>query len=139
MTSETETIARRFLQAWNAGGERIVDELASPDLLVSYTHFPEPLRGSEAFKHALRETHEYFPDLEILAKEVITTGSTAVVRWCYRATHRRGELFGIAAEGRRVEVCGITIYRIEAGLVRSEEGVVDNLGLMGQLRAPSTG
>jgi ketosteroid isomerase-like protein len=81
MVTDTETVARRFLEAWNAGGESILDELAAPDLVVSYSHFPEPLRGAEAFKQALRQTHEYFPDLQITAEEVITAGDTVVVRW----------------------------------------------------------
>jgi steroid delta-isomerase-like uncharacterized protein len=135
MTQQTEAIARRFLDAWNAGGEAVVDELAAPDLVVSYTHFAAPLRGADAFKQALRQTHTYFPDLAITAEEVIAAADTAVVRWSYRATHRSGELFGIQAAGRRVEVHGITIYRIEGGRVQREEGVVDNLGLLGQLQA----
>jgi steroid delta-isomerase-like uncharacterized protein len=138
MAPQTEAVARRFLQAWSAGGEFLVDALAAPDLVVSYTHFAEPLRGAGAFKQALRQTHEFFPDLEITAEEVITAADTAVVRWSYRATHLEGELFGVAAAGRRVEVRGITIYRLEGGLVRREEGVVDNLSLMAQLQA-STG
>lgn len=135
MAPQTEAVARRFLQVWNAGGESLVDELAAPDLVVSYTHFPEPLRGAEMFKQALRQTHEYFPDLEIAADEVIATEHTAVVRWTYRATHQRGELFGVEAAGKRVEVRGITLYRIERGRVQREEGVVDNLSLMTQLQA----
>lgn len=136
MTSQTDAIARRFLQAWNAGGESIVDELAAPELVVSYTHFPEPLRGREAFKHALRQTHVYFPDLQITAEEVLTVGETAVVRWSYEATHQRGELFGVPAAGQRVEVHGITIYRVSQGSVREERGVVDNLALLTQLQNP---
>jgi steroid delta-isomerase-like uncharacterized protein len=135
MTQHTEAVARRFLQAWNAGGEAVVDELAAPDLIVSYTHFPEPLRGAEAFKQALRQTHEFFPDLAIRAEEVIAAEDVAVVRWSYRGTHQRGELFGVSASGRRVEVRGITIYRLRDGRVQHEEGVVDNLDLMAQLQA----
>jgi steroid delta-isomerase-like uncharacterized protein len=133
----TEAVARRFLEVWNAGGEEIVEELAARDLVGSYTHFPEPLRGVEAFRAALRETHRFFPDLRISAEEVIATEREAVVRWRYTGTHRAGELFGVPAAGRRVEVRGITIYRIESGRVREEVGVVDNLGLMAQLRDAS--
>jgi steroid delta-isomerase-like uncharacterized protein len=133
MPSQTEAIARRFLQAWNAGGEPIVDQLAAADMVVSYPHFPEPLVGAEAFKKALQQTHEYFPDLRIMADEVIATGETAVVRWHYRGTHRHGELFGVAAAGRAVEVHGITIYRIRNGTVCEERGIVDNLSLLTQI------
>ena len=129
-----ETLARTFLQAWAADGEPILDDLADPDIVVSYTHFPDPLRGRHAFRQALRKTHDYFPDLAIEAEEVITCADEAVVRWIYRATHRRGEMFGVQARGARVEVRGISIYHIEGGRVRKESGVVDNLGLMAQLQ-----
>jgi steroid delta-isomerase-like uncharacterized protein len=133
-----ESIARRFLSAWNAGSESIVDDLAAPDLVVSYSHFPEPLRGAEAFKAALRQTHACFPDLRIEADEVLPTPGGTVVRWRYRGTHRSGELFGVAPAGTPVEVQGISVYRIRDGRVHEEVGVVDNLGLMTQLReAPS--
>jgi steroid delta-isomerase-like uncharacterized protein len=137
MTLPTEAIARRFLKAWNVEGEAIVDELGASDLVVSYTHFPEPLRGPQAFKQVLRSTHAYFPDLEITAEEVIATEDAAVVRWFYRATLRAGKLFGVEAAGQRVEVRGITIYHVVAGLVLREEGVVDNLSLMAQLQGHS--
>jgi predicted ester cyclase len=54
-----------------------------------------------------------------------------------RATHRRSELFDVEATSRQVEVRSITIYRIDRGLVRHEEGVVDTLGLMTQLQVSS--
>jgi predicted ester cyclase len=56
-----------------------------------------------------------------------------VVRWSYRATHRRGELFGVPAAGKQVCVSGISIYRIADGKVTEESGVVDNFSLMLQL------
>jgi len=50
---DVEVIARRFIQAWNAGQRHIVDELAAPDLVVSYTHYPQPYHGPDAFKEML--------------------------------------------------------------------------------------
>jgi len=138
MHAQTESIARRFLQAWKAGSSQIVDELAAGDLVVSYTHFTEPLRGAEAFKQMLGQTHQFFPDLQIRAEEVIATEETAVVRWRYQATHHAGELFGVSAAGQVVEVAGISIYRIRDGRVFEELGVVDNLSLMAQLQGTST-
>lgn len=132
--SDLEALARRFIGAWNVGGEHIVDELADPNLIVTYTHFPEPLRGREAFKQALRETHAFFPDLAIDAEEVLATVNGAVVRWAYTGTHQQGDLFGVRPEGTRVTVSGITVYRIRNGRITEEIGVVDNLGLMSQLQ-----
>ena len=54
------------MQAWNAGERHVVDELAAPDLTVSYTHYPEPYHGPDAFKEMLAKTHHFFPDLPIV-------------------------------------------------------------------------
>lgn len=132
-TEQNKDIARRFLQAWNAGGLDVIDELAAPGFTVFYTHFPAPLPDAESFKQALRQTYASFPDIHITAEEIIAEGERVVVRWTYRGTHRQGELFGIPPAGREVQVSGITIYRIANGQVLEERGVVDNLSLMQQL------
>ena len=134
-TSETRTIARRFIQAWNAGRHQIVDELAAPDLTVSYTHFPQAFEGPESFKAMLSQTHRFFPDLAIEVHDVVAEDDRAAVRWTYRGTFREGEMFGVEAAGQPVEVTGVTIYRIADGKVKSERGIVDNLALMMQLGA----
>ncbi|NBB86691.1 MAG: DUF4440 domain-containing protein [Bacteroidetes bacterium] len=131
--SDTKEIARRFIQAWNAGHLHIIDELAAPDLTVAYAHYPEPYHGPEAFKAMLSKTHQYFPDLTIDVHDIVADANRAVVRWTYRGTFQEGEMFGVPASGQRVEVPGITIYEMQAGAVRREEGLVDNLALMKQL------
>ena len=131
--SDVDAIARRFIQAWNAGQRHVVDELAAPDLVVSYTHYPQPYRGPEAFKEMLAKTHHFFPDLSIEVQDVVADAPQAVVRWTYRGTFQNGEMFGVAAAGQSVEVTGMTIHEIEGGMVKREEGVVDNLALMQQL------
>jgi steroid delta-isomerase-like uncharacterized protein len=132
---ETTTIARRFIQAWNAGQRHVADDLAAPDLTVAYPHFPEPLEGPSAFKEMLARTHHFFPDLTIEVDAVVTEGNQAVVHWRYRGTFQNGEMFGVEADGQSVEVTGMTRYRIEEGQVQEARGVVDNSGLMMQLGA----
>jgi steroid delta-isomerase-like uncharacterized protein len=137
-TTGNRTIARRFIQVWSAGNSARVDELASAELKVFYTHFSEPLLGPEAFKRMLSETYRYFPDLKIDVDAIIVEGDRAVVYWTYRACHRHGELFGVSASGRTVCVSGVTCYRIRNGKVIEERGVVDNFSLMLQLGAVPT-
>lgn len=131
--AEIEDVARRFIQAWNAGQRRVVDELAAPDLTVEYTHYPEPYHGPEAFKDMLARTHRFFPDLSIEVHDIVPGDNQAVVHWSYRGTFQEGEMFGVAAAGQSVDVTGMTIYEIEEGAVQREEGLVDNLALMQQL------
>lgn len=138
MPSDVTRIACRFLQAWNADQRDIVDELAAPDLVVSYTHFPEPIQGPEAFKQMLADTHRHFPDLAIEPHDVVAQADHAVVHWTYRGTFQSGEMFGVTADGQAVEVTGMTRYRIEDGAVHREDGLVDNFRLMMQLGASPT-
>jgi len=137
-TTETKTLARQFIQAWNAGQREVVDILAAPALTVTYLHFPEPLEGPEAFKEMLAQTHHFFPDLAIEVDAVVAEGGQAVVHWRYRGTFQNGEMFDVEASGQPVEVTGMTRYRIVDGAVQDERGVVDNFGLMMQLRAAPT-
>lgn len=132
---DNKDIAHRFIQAWNAGGSAIVDRLASSDLVVYYSHFPEPVKGTAAFKEILAQTYHHFPDIAIEVEGIVVEGDRAVVNWTYRATHQQGEVFGVSASGRKVRVSGITRFRIENGKVIKEEGIVDNFSLMLQLGA----
>jgi len=135
MPTDVANIARRFIQAWNAGHREVVDALAAPDLVVYYTHFPEPIHGPEAFKRMLADTHRHFPDLEIDTHDVIAQDDRAAVHWTYRGTFQTGEMFGVTADGQAVDVTGMTRYQIEDGRVHREEGIVDTFRLMMQLGA----
>jgi steroid delta-isomerase-like uncharacterized protein len=137
---ENKSIARRFIHAWSAGGLGIVDELAAPDITVSYSHFPEPIRGAEKFKQVLIQTVNSFPDIRVTADELICEEDRVVVRWTYRGTHKSGNIFGIPAAGKQVSVSGITVYVIAHGKVVEENGLVDSFSLMRQLgAAPAPG
>jgi steroid delta-isomerase-like uncharacterized protein len=131
---ENREVARRFIGAWNASGRAVVDDLASPDLVVTYPHFEAPIIGRTGFRQMLEETHRFFPDMRIEVDDLVVERDRAVVVWTYEATHREGELFGRPAAGAKVRVSGMTIYTIEDGRVREERGVVDNLSLMAQLQ-----
>jgi len=135
MSASVKEIARRFIQAWNAGQRDIVDDLAAPDLTVVYPHFPEPLEGPAAFKEMLAQTHHFFPDLEIKVDAILAEDPQAAVHWRYRGSFQNGEMFGVEAAGQSVEVTGLTWYRIADGAVQEERGVVDNFGLIMQLGA----
>jgi len=89
------------------------------------------------YKTMLKQTHEFFPDLEITLEEIIPSGngSSATINWKYHGTHKSGNLFGIESSGKKVTVRGMTLLRFQNGKVVEEKGIVDNLSLMMQLGA----
>ena len=113
-TRENKAIAHRFGQVWAAGGLDIVDELAAPDIVVTYPVPPEPIRGAEAFKAFLTEVLAGLPDAEVSVDDTIAEGDKVACRWTMRGTHE-GPLFGFPASGKAVEVSGMTFFRIADG------------------------
>ena len=129
---QNKAIARRFAEVWNRGGLAIVDELAAPDLVVSYPLLPEDIHGPQAYKQFLAQFYAAFPDIEASAEEMIAEGEKVVARWTCRGTHR-GDFPGLPATGKTVQWSGMTIYRIVDGKVVEEKGEEDALGMLRQL------
>jgi steroid delta-isomerase-like uncharacterized protein len=133
-TEDNRAIACRFGEVWAAGGLHIVDELASPDIIVSYPAYPQPIRGAEAFKTFLAEFFVGLPDVTVTIDDTLAEGDKVAVRWTIRGTHK-GTLLGFPATGRPVQISGITFYRITGGKVVEETGIGNTLGLLQQIGA----
>jgi steroid delta-isomerase-like uncharacterized protein len=129
---ENKAIARRFVRVWDTDDPSILDELAAPDIRVSYPILPGPIKGVGAFKDVLAGIRTGLPDITIEVGNVIAEGDFVVVPWTIRGTHL-GSLLGIAPSGQQVNWGGITIYRIEDGRVIDERGEEDGLGLLRQI------
>ena len=125
------------MKIWNAGEEDLLDEFAHKDLDVDYTHFEKTYNSISEYKAMLKQTHEFFPDLEITLEEIIPniSGDSATIIWKYTGTHENGNLFGVESTGKNVTVSGITLLKFHDGKVKEEKGIVDNLSLMMQLGA----
>lgn len=135
LDSQTADLAREFIKVWSVGNLELIEDLADPEIVVSYSHFPEPLKGRDQFREMLEETFHYFPDLVTTSRKVVAGPDTAAVEWVYEGTHENGEMFGVEAQGTRVRVQGVTIYEMHEGRIHQERGVADVFGLMRQLGA----
>jgi steroid delta-isomerase-like uncharacterized protein len=134
ITEENKSIANRFAQAWTAGCLHVVDELADPDIVVSYPIPPEPMRGRQQFKAFLTGLFAGLPDAEVTVDEMLAEGDKVACRWTMNGTHK-GTLFDIPPTGRSVQISGFTFYRIADGKVIEETGMGNTFGLMQQLGA----
>ncbi len=74
------------------------------------------------------------PDATITAKDVLVDGDRVALRFILTGTHR-GELFGVAATGRSLEVEGITLVHFSDGLVVERWNRLDDMALLTQLGA----
>jgi predicted ester cyclase len=66
-------------------------------------------------------------------EDAIAEGDKAVTRWTVRGTHQgETEEFG-PPTGKRVEIKGLTMHRVEGGKIVEEWEGYDNLGVLQQL------
>jgi predicted ester cyclase len=79
-----------------------------------------------------------FPDFSNQIEEVISEGDKAFARLTYRGTHR-GELFDIAATGKRIQYAGAAVFRFRGDKIAEVWVLGDIYGLICRLQAPYRG
>ena len=132
-TEENKAVVERFVEEfWNEGNLSTADELMAPEVQI---HLPSgdvvDVDGLKGFAGAFRRS---FPDWHSTFEELVAEGDRVAERWTGRGTHR-GELMGIPATGKRVEVPGSVFYRIVEGKIVEFRGQLDMMGMMQQLDA----
>jgi steroid delta-isomerase-like uncharacterized protein len=133
MSEENKALARR---SWESvENPDTLGEVYAPDVVW---HNPEgDIQGIEEAKQFVAMFETAFPDISATVEDVVAEGDKVVSRVTIRGTHQ-GEVeeFG-PPTGRRVEVQGLSLHRIEDGKIVEEWNSYDNLSLLQQLgRAP---
>jgi steroid delta-isomerase-like uncharacterized protein len=109
----------------------VVDAFFAPDF-VSHTNPPELPEGVEGVRRFFAMFRDAMPDVEVTIDELIVDGDRAAVATTIRGTHT-GELLGLAATGRRVEVAGVDMVRVRDGRIVEHRGLTDTVGLLRQI------
>ena len=143
MSREQESkaiVSRWFKEFWgNPWNPKIVDILAAPDMLLQYS-LHAPRRGREDVKAFMTAFREAFPDLSFGGTaDLIAEGDLVVGRWEGGGTHT-GPAFSDflagalpAASGRRMRFGGMTVLRVENGVIAEEIGLDDGVTALQQL------
>lgn len=126
-------IARRFLAAFDADDDSVVDELIHPDHREHAG--PHPQSGREGVRGALAWIGETFTDRETAVADLIASGDRVVARVQFRATCT-GTFHGSVAAGRRIAVEHVHIWRVADGRLAEHWMVHDDLAMLRQLGAP---
>jgi steroid delta-isomerase-like uncharacterized protein len=135
VSAETEAernkeLARRFFEEiWNQGDESAIDCYIPVDAKGNDPDFGS---GREGFKAQWRKWRDAFPDLRFEIVDLVAEGEKVLTRWVLTGTHQ-GEFLGIPATGRPIRVAGMSLDRIEDGLVVEGFDGWDALGLRQQL------
>ncbi|GIP26257.1 hypothetical protein J23TS9_13870 [Paenibacillus sp. J23TS9] len=125
-------IYRRFYEGvFNEGTPEIVDQLVDSNV-IAHAPFPGQGPGSDGFKQAIMQFRESFPDLHVIAEDMIAEDDKVVARFIVTGTHQ-GDFMGIAPSGKKFTFEEIGIVRIHDGKIIEHWSVADSLSLMQQL------
>ena len=116
--AENKQVVRRiFEELWNQAKLDVARELfARPESVQRYV---------DAFLAA-------FPDLVHTVEETVAEGDTVVEAFCAQGTHT-GPWHGIAPTGKAIRYAGVTIARLDEGVIVEHRTVWDTLAVLEQL------
>jgi steroid delta-isomerase-like uncharacterized protein len=140
MTTEVDTIVakkalvRRAI-GYNHGASDDGTQIFSADFVA---HMPgQPPMDRVAFEHFVSAVSDGMPGYTFEIHEQIAQGDLVVNRVTWRGVHS-GDMAGVPATGRSVELKGINMFRVSDGRVVEQWAELDMLGLLQQIGAIPT-
>lgn len=128
---QNKAIVRRFVEECiNNMNWSLWDELVAED--VDFDPPPGLPRNREGWKQNRQMLHAGFPDAHWTLEDVFAGDDKVACRVVLDATHQ-GDLFGIPATGRPVQVTGIALLQLQDGKIVKQRINNDDLGMMIQL------
>jgi len=132
-TEENKALLRRFYEAFNKERLAAMDQYCTPDY-IDHTNppgVPPTLEGTKMFLSVFLTA---FPDMHLMAEQMVAEGDTVMAHAWFSGTHK-GEFQGMPPTGKQVKVEAFDMLRIAGGKFAEHWGVFDALGMMQQLGA----
>jgi steroid delta-isomerase-like uncharacterized protein len=123
------TAKRAFEEILSHGRFELVEQLYAKDFV---NHGIHSNAGLEEDQTALKGWHAAFPDVVVVPEKLIAEDDLVTIYWIARGTNT-GAGNGLPATGKKVELAGITIWRIIDGKIKEEWSAFDQLSMMRQL------
>lgn len=138
--ARNKAVARRvFEEIFNQGKFQVADEIYARDFVNHGLHRNADLQVDQAAVHAEKKA---FPDLKLTVDMMAAEGDLVTVIWTFRGTNTAAG-YGLPPTGARIELRGITVWRIVDGKIREEWTSFNELQaarqLVGQLKWPLLG
>jgi steroid delta-isomerase-like uncharacterized protein len=125
-------IERYFNELFNQGKVELLAELLHPDYVNHSPGTPELPRGRDGVGMVVAGLRRAFPDLRYSIDDLVIAADAVATRTTMTGTHR-GDLFGLPATGRSVQVAQFTVEHIKDGKIIAHHRLTDDLSLLRQL------
>ncbi|HEY4865161.1 MAG TPA: ester cyclase [Candidatus Dormibacteraeota bacterium] len=135
MSEQNKEVVRRIEEAWDSNDLDTLDALFAPDFTshATVSGLPPGLAGA---KLAHQTSLQSFPDRKVTIEDITGDDELVAVRCRMTGTNQGGLAWaGVPANGNRIDVEWISLYRLRDGQVVEHRAVMDVMGLMQQLGA----
>jgi steroid delta-isomerase-like uncharacterized protein len=121
--------ARVFEEIFNQGKFQVADEIYASDFINHGLHKNFDLQADQAAVHAEKKA---FPDLKMTVDLMTAEHDLVTVVWTFRGRNTAAG-YGLPPTGARIELRGITVWRIVDGKIREEWTSFDDMQAAQQL------
>ena len=130
LQEQNKAVAKRAVEELLSKGHfELADQLYARDFVNHGVRHDVTLEEDQA---ALKGWHQAFSDVVVEPRKLIAEGDLVTVYWIARGTNT-GTGNGLPTTGKKVELGGITIWRIVDGKIKEEWSAFDQLSMMQQL------
>jgi predicted ester cyclase len=126
-------VRRYFEEVVDKSNLDILDEIVTTDCIVHRPEAPEPIRGLEAFRHALEKILQVYSEFTTTIHDLIAEDDRVACRLSHRAVNRgewTSRLGRHAVAGKTISWPAIAIFRIRDGKIAEEWVNRDELGMV---------
>lgn len=132
ITDTNKQLARDYFTAFLARDEAWWQAHIAADFVRHDPGLPFEVRGPAGIKQLADALHPGIRDMTLPIEDVIAEGEKVLVRLRVRGTHN-GELMGVPATGRPIDIGVLDLFRFEEGRLVEHWALLDNLGLLRQI------
>jgi steroid delta-isomerase-like uncharacterized protein len=131
--ARNRAVARRvFEEIFNQGKFEVAAEIYAPDFKNHGLHRDADLKADQDAVHAEKKA---FPDLKMSVDMLAAEGDLVTALWTFRGTHTSDGYAGLPATGAKVEMRGITIWRVVNGKIQDEWTAFNDMAAYSQVIA----
>ncbi|HEU5235642.1 MAG TPA: ester cyclase [Pyrinomonadaceae bacterium] len=129
-------IRRWFEEVWNKGRADAINEMFAPDGIAHglSDDSAKHLRGPGGFLPFHGQFREAFPNIEVVVEDQVAEGDMVATRCTVRGKHQ-GDSLGFKATNSPVDFTGMTITRIQDGMIVEAWNNFDFMKMYRQLGA----